>query len=125
MLKHFPKKTKQMSFLTKLKIKLQSVKIGTDEFGNEYFENKKNSKRFVIYKGIAEPSKIPAHWHGWMHYTTNSAPVNVDTHKHAWQKIHLPNLTGTKNAYAPKGHLNHSGKRDKVSSDYQSWNPNN
>lgn len=113
-----------MSFFTHLKIKSQSQKVGTDEFGNEYYQSKKNSKRFIIYKGSAEPSKIPPHWHGWIHYTTDTTPINVDTHRHPWQKIHLPNLTGTKRAYAPKGHLNEGGKRNAVSSDYKSWNPN-
>jgi NADH:ubiquinone oxidoreductase subunit len=114
-----------MSFLINLKIKLQSTKVGADEFGNEYFQNRSGKRRFVIYKGSAEPSKIPASWHGWMHHTTDVAPINIDTHRLLWHKIHLPNLTGTVNAHSPKGHLNNGGQRDKVSSDYQSWNPNN
>lgn len=111
-------------FITNFNIKRKNNKIGTDEFGNEYFQSKKGDRRFVVYKGIAEPSKIPANWHGWMHHTTDLAPVNIDTHKHSWQKNHLPNLTGTKFAHLPKGHLNKDGQRDQVSSDYQSWNPN-
>lgn len=114
-----------MLFLTNLAIKLKSNKVGTDEFGNSYYQSKKGSRRFVIYKGIAEPSKIPALWHGWIHHSVDEAPVNIDSHKHAWQKNHLPNLTGTKNSYVPKGHLNHGGEREKVSADYQAWNPNN
>ncbi len=110
-----------MKLLHTLGIKFSCQKVGTDEFGNEYFCHK-NGKRFVIYKGIAEPSKIPAEWHGWMHYTTDKIPVH--TSRHSWQKIHLPNLTGTKNSYAPKGDLARGGEREKVSSDYQSWNPN-
>ena len=83
-------------------IRFSSKKIGEDEFGNEYFQNKKNDRRLVIYKGLAEPSKIPAEWHGWMHHASDSAPVQINTHKFSWQKIHLPNLTGTKGAYNPK-----------------------
>lgn len=113
-----------MRFLTDFMIKNSATKVGDDEFGNQYFENKKG-KRFIIYKGIAEPSKIPAHWHGWMHYSTNQVPVNSKTNHYSWQKIHLPNLTGTKNSYAPKGHLAQGGAREKVSSDYQAWNPEN
>ncbi len=112
-----------MRFFTELKIKLSCTTVGNDEFGNEYFQHK-NGKRFVIYKGIAEPSKIPAEWHGWMHYSTNQLPINVKTNKYHWQKIHLPNLTGTKNSYAPKGHLATGGIREKVSADYQPWDPN-
>lgn len=111
-----------MRFIAELKIKLSCTKIGIDEFGNEYYQ-RKDGKRFVIYKGIVEPSKIPAEWHGWIHYTTNNSPTNAKTHKYHWQKIHLPNLTGTKNSYAPRGHLGHDGAREKVSADYQAWNP--
>jgi NADH:ubiquinone oxidoreductase subunit len=107
-----------MNFLNKFFIKLFATKIGDDEFGNSYFENKKG-KRFVAYNGSAEPSKVPAEWHGWLHYSTNVAPTNINTHKFSWQKIHLPNLTGTKNAYSPK---NSSVK--KTSAEYEAWNPN-
>jgi NADH:ubiquinone oxidoreductase subunit len=108
-----------MNFLNKLFIKFSSQKVGDDEFGNSYFENKKG-KRFVVYKGIAEASKIPAEWHGWIHYSTNVAPIKINTHKFSWQKIHLPNLTGTKNAYSP----NQSNSK-KTSAGYEAWNPNN
>lgn len=113
-----------MRFLAELKIKLSCDKVGNDEFGNEYFQHKKNDKRFVVYKGIIEPSKIPAEWHGWIHYSRTQPPVHNKTHKYHWQKIHLPNLTGTKNSYSPKGNLRDGGNREKVSSDYQAWNPN-
>lgn len=102
-----------MSILTKLKAKFFCQKVGIDEFGNQYFQDKQ--KRLVIYKGIAEPSKIPAEWHGWIHYTTDELPTNSSAHRYHWQKTHLPNLTGTKNSYSPK--------RNKISPVYQAWNP--
>ena len=105
-----------MNFINKLLIRLFATRIGIDEFGNEYFINRKG-KRFVVYNGIAEPSKVPAEWHGWLHYSTNVAPVNIKTHKFSWQKIHLPNLSGTKYAYRPE---NSTAKK----SLYQSWKPN-
>lgn len=107
-----------MNFLNKLCIKFSCQPVGSDVFGNEYFLHK-NGKRFVVYKGIAEPSKIPAEWHGWMHYNSNVTPVNINTHHFSWQKIHLPNLTGTKNAYSPK---NSSVKN--TSASYEAWKPN-
>ncbi len=102
-----------MNFLNKFLIKLFCNKIGCDEFGNEYFENNQG-KRFVTYNGIAEPSKIPAEWHVWIHYSSDIAPVNLNTKKHSWQKIHLPNLTGTKNFYSPK---------TQTSANYEAWKP--
>lgn len=125
-----------MDLINKLTIRLFGQKIGSDEFGNEYYQGKKSNKRYVIYNGYAEPSKVPASWHGWLHYTHDEAPVNINTHKYSWQKTHMPNLTGTKFAYFPqgssKGQENNNSestkevkaKRVNVSSDYQAWNPN-
>lgn len=107
-----------MGFINHFFIKINSKKIGIDEFGNQYFE-KTNGKRFVIYNGKAEATKIPFEWHGWIHYSTNQAPVKINTNKLSWQKIHLPNLTGTKNAYSPK---NFNEKQQK--SHYESWEVN-
>ncbi len=106
-----------MQLISNIFIKILSRKVGSDEFGNEYYQNKKG-KRFVVYRGIAEPSKIPAEWHGWIHYTTNTPPVGFNTRKFSWQKIHLPNLTGTKNAYSPK-----DSTVKNTSSGYEAWRP--
>jgi NADH dehydrogenase len=108
-----------MNFFTKLKIKFSCKSVGCDEFGNQYFISK-NNKRFVIYRGIAEPTKIPCEWHGWIHYTTNDTPMHVNTHKYSWQKIHLPNLTGTKNSYSPR-----NSNSIKTNSIHKAWEPNN
>lgn len=117
-----------MDLLNKAIIRLFSDKIGFDEFGNLYYEGRGKSadkkKRFVVYNGIAEPSKVPAEWHSWLHYTTDVAPVEIKTHKSPWQKIHLPNLTGTKYAYFPLGSVFRGGKRGKVGADYEPWKPN-
>lgn len=109
-----------MNCINNFFIRFSSNKVGADEFGNEYYLHKSGKKRFVVYKGIAEPSKIPAEWHGWIHYTTDLAPVKINTHKFSWQKIHLPNLTGTKGAYSPK---NSTVKN--TSAAYEAWKPNN
>lgn len=106
-----------MQFIQQILIKLFNSKIGCDEFGNRYYQNK-DGRRFIVYKGMAEPSKIPAEWHGWIHHSTDIAPININTKKYSWQKIHLPNLTGTKNAYSPKNNVTNSKKP------YQSWQPN-
>ena len=50
-------------------------------------------KRWVIYNGIVEASKVPAEWHAWLHYTAE-APLST-ANEFEWQKEHLPNLTGT------------------------------
>ena len=42
-----------------------------DNFGNKYYESKSN-KRWVIYNGETEASKIPSEWYLWMHYLSNN-----------------------------------------------------
>ena len=106
------------SLISKIFIKFSCQKVGSDEFGNEYYQNKQG-KRFVVYNGIAEPSKIPSEWFVWIHYSSNVVPLGINTRKASWQKIHTPNLTGTKNAYSPK-----DSASSKTSSIYKSWDPN-
>ncbi len=118
-----------MNLINKIKIKFSCNKIGIDEFGNSYFEQKSSpsisikKKRFVIYRGQVEASKIPSQWHRWLHYTCDEVPVNINTHKNSWQKIHLPNLTGTTYQHSPIN--TETKKRKAVSCDYESWKPNN
>ena len=107
--------------------------VGKDEFGNRYYRTRSIAKhvgrpgkerRWVIYNGIAEPSKIPPSWHGWMHYTTDHIPTDADMQpRYEWEKTHLPNLTGTDLAYRPPGHITRGGKRDKATGDYEAWSP--
>ncbi len=117
---------------TKIFTLLFGKKVGEDAFGNQYYKSSlalgKNvgrygkERRWVIYKGKAEATKIPPEWHGWMHYSFDETPSVVSKYK--WQKDHLPNLTGTDYAYLPAGHKEAKGKRDKATGDYEAWKPN-
>jgi len=97
--------------------------VGTDELGNKYYQHKKTNKRWVVYNGPVEASAIPAGWHGWMHYRSDILPSEDNYQAHSWEKPHQVNLTGTSEAYRPKGSLLKTGKRDKVSADYDAWSP--
>lgn len=110
-----------MSIATKIATALFGNQVGTDEFENKYYTNSKG-KRWVMYNGIPEASKVPADWHRWLHKTTDTAPKSSKP-KYKWQKAHLPNLSGTDMAYAPKGHIKGGGKRDKTTGDYEAWEP--
>ena len=88
--------------------------VGEDELGNKYYQNKKG-KRWVIYNGEVEASKIPNDWYSWMHHTNNKIENIHNLEKHKWQKNHLPNQTGTKNAYNPKNNKNATEKK------YKTW----
>jgi NADH:ubiquinone oxidoreductase subunit len=41
-----------------------------------------------------------------------------------WQREHLPNLTGTHEAYRPPGHTLEGGRRSSATGDYEPWSPN-
>ena len=113
---------------TRYDIGKRAKKVGSDEFGNKYFEEKKTSldgrkRRYVIYKGLAEPSKVPADWHGWLHHIFDKPPTQDPLARKSWEKEHQPNLTGTAYAYHPKGSLAESGERAKSAGDYEAWSP--
>lgn len=114
---------------TRIYTAIKGQYVGKDEFGNEYFQERKKPKnrrrkRWVMYKGTPEPSKVPPHWHGWLHYTTDNAPVEgASIKRYDWQKEHLPNLTGTSARYLPDGHILKGGKRAKNVADYVAWKP--
>ena len=92
--------------------------IGKDEFGNIYYQNK-NGKRWVIYNGEINASKITSDWFSWIHHTTNVVPDDNKKKKYAWQKPHKDNKTGTKESYRP----NRIGKNTKDFKKYENWNP--
>ena len=100
--------------------------VGTDGFGNRYFEQKRaraglRSRRWVLYAGEAEASAVPPEWHAWLHYTTDQ-PIAMSARK-PWQTPHRPNLTGTPESYRPPGHDYRGGQRATTTGDYESWTP--
>ncbi len=124
-----------MSLGTKIFTWLHGELVGEDQFGNKYYRSKKKEegyhigrgkteRRWVIYNGSEEPSKVPPEWHGWLHYVNDKAPKSgAIKPKYDWQKPHIPNMTGTGGAYLPKGHAKKGGKRNKALGDYQAWDP--
>lgn len=102
--------------------------VGSDEFGNKYYvdrrtKGKKRERRWVLYNGEVEASRVPPEWNAWIHSNLASPPVNPRP-RLPWQIQHQPNLTGTDRAYRPLGHVLMGGQRPKVSGDYEPWNPN-
>lgn len=109
---------------TKLFTWWQGELVGTDGFGNRYFRTKSGAakKRWVLYNGKAEASKVPPEWHAWLHYTIDDAPIHGVERK-PWEKDHLPNLSGTPYAYRPQGSVAKGGQRAAATGDYQAWQP--
>ena len=53
--------------------------VGTDAQGNKYFRGKKNhpdgrERRWVMYEGANDASRVPAEWHGWLHGSYDGVP---------------------------------------------------
>ena len=88
--------------------------VGKDSFGNKYYNNKKG-KRWVIYSGEIDATKISDDWYSWMHYTKNKIENLHQLEKYDWQKQHQSNQTGTEKSYHPNKHNNEIGKK------YKSW----
>src|SRR3954452_1493686 len=53
---------------------LYGTLVGTDAFGNRYYQNKDGSRRWVVYNGTVEASRVPPDWHGWLHFTFRESP---------------------------------------------------
>ncbi|MBT4922235.1 MAG: NADH:ubiquinone oxidoreductase subunit NDUFA12 [Rickettsiales bacterium] len=79
--------------------------VGKDEGGNSYFRiatpKSHPERRWVVYNGIVEASKVPAKWHLWLHHVTDQLPSESNKEPYKWQKPHQPNFTSTSKAYYP------------------------
>ena len=102
------------TFGTRIKTILFGKFIGSDEYGNKYYENKKG-KRWIIYANEIDASKIPVEWYSWIHFMPNKIENIHKLDKHIWQKPHQPNLTGTDSAYYP------NKNKDATKKKYKSW----
>jgi NADH:ubiquinone oxidoreductase subunit len=97
------------------------VLVGEDAEGNKFYQTKDGAKRWVIYNGEAEASRVTPDWHGWLHYTYKEAPGEAPLVHKSWEKPHQENLTGTVEAYVPAGSLRAAKVADR--SDYEAWRP--
>jgi NADH:ubiquinone oxidoreductase subunit len=102
--------------------------VGKDEQGNRYFEERKPTgpngmrRRWVVYHGIAEASRVTPDWHGWLHHTFDAPPTVEPLMRRPWEQNHMPNMTGTPLAYHPPGSLSHADSGG-ARRDYESWSP--
>ena len=104
----------RQTFGTFLKTLLFGKFVGKDDLGNRYYKSK-NDDRWVVYSSNIDASKITSDWYLWMHHTIDKIP-SKDEKKYDWQKKHLENQTGSKNAYKPiKIKKNENNKK------YETW----
>jgi NADH:ubiquinone oxidoreductase subunit len=98
--------------------------VGEDELGNRYYRERGGRRRWVIYNGEAEASKVPPDWHGWLHYTVDEPPTEEAYEPREWQKPPRPNMTGTPEAYRPRGSTLSPDPRPARPGGYRAWRPN-
>lgn len=103
------------------------TKIGEDSLGNIYWEGGKDpngiTRRWVIYNGSNDASRVPPEWFSWLHHQIDGAPDQSLPPVRAWEKPAEPNHTGSRLAYRPSGALEAGGHRARGTGDYEAWTP--
>lgn len=118
------------TFGTWFNTRLTGEYVGSDSEGNRYYKSRKpNSlgyiRRWVMYKGENDASRVPADWHNWLHGTLPEPPDKTLPPPRGWEAPYTPNETGTPEAYLPSGALGMGGQRAAATGDYDSWSPDN
>ncbi|CUH42088.1 MULTISPECIES: NADH:ubiquinone oxidoreductase subunit NDUFA12 [Ruegeria] len=99
----------------------KGIKVGEDDEGNVFYHNADDSRRWVIFNGEAEASRVDPDWHGWLHRTWDEPPTDKPLKHKSWEKPHQENLTGSALAYAPAGSLRRPDPVERK--DYEAWSP--
>ena len=98
--------------------------VGRDEAGNIYFRHRKDPRRrWVIYDGSNDSSRVPPGWNAWLRGTIDELPSEALPQRRVWEKTPEPNLTGTVSAYRPSGSMDGLGVRAAATGDYEAWKP--
>ncbi|MEO5598253.1 MAG: NADH:ubiquinone oxidoreductase subunit NDUFA12 [Novosphingobium sp.] len=113
---------------TMLNSTLTGERVGSDAQGNRYYRAAKRlpdgrERRWVIYNGANDASRVPPEWHGWLHGSFDSVPESNLPPARIWEVDYTPNQTGTAEAYRPQGALERGGKRAGATGDYEAWSP--
>jgi len=103
------------------------TRVGEDALGNVYYEGGKDpngiTRRWVIYQGANDASRVPPDWFSWLHHQIPDVPDRALPPVRKWEKPAEPNLTGTRQAYRPSGALEAGGNRVRATGDYEAWAP--
>lgn len=99
----------------------KGTRVGSDDQGNIYYQTTGGKRRWVIYNGDMEASRVSPDWHGWLHFTWNEPPTTAPLAHKVWEKPHVENLTGSDSAYAPPGSIRRAGPATRQ--DYEAWQP--
>jgi NADH:ubiquinone oxidoreductase subunit len=98
--------------------------VGRDDEGNIYYQHKKDeARRWVIYNGNNDGSRVPPEWQAWLRGTISDLPEKSLPPVRPFQQKPVPNLTGTMAAFRPDGALGSGKVRPASTGDYQPWTP--
>ena len=92
--------------------------VGRDDMGNVYYRSKKG-RRWVVYPGDNDGSRVPPGWQLWLKGTIDELPAEALPPVREWQKEPEPNATGTMAAFRPDGALGGGKVRPASTGDYQ------
>jgi NADH:ubiquinone oxidoreductase subunit len=99
----------------------KGVAVGEDAEGNHFYQTADGKRRWVIFNGEAEASRVSPQWHGWLHHTFDAPPTTEPFKHRVWEKPHVPNLTGTPMAWRPPTSI--LGQGADRAPDYEAWQP--
>jgi len=109
---------------TALFTRAKGCEVGRDDQGNIYYRHKKDpARRWVIYDGNNDGSRVPPGWQAWLRGTIDDLPGEALPPVRSFQKAPEPNLTGTMAAFRPDGALGSGRVRPVSTGDYQPWTP--
>lgn len=109
---------------TSLFTSMSGKEVGRDDEGNLYYQHKKNpARRWVIYDGANDGSRVPPGWQAWLRGTIDDLPEKALPPVRHFQQKPEPNLTGTMAAFRPDGALGSGKTRPASTGDYQPWTP--
>jgi len=109
---------------TALFTRLNGDEVGRDDQGNVYYASTgKRPRRWIIYNGNNDGSRVPPEWQAWLKGTIDDLPDKALPPRRSFQKPAEPNLTGTLAAFRPDGALGSGRIRPASTGDYQPWIP--
>ena len=98
--------------------------VGRDDEGNVYFQGRKDpARRWVIYNGSNDGSRVPPNWQLWLRGSIEELPGEALPPARPFQRKPTPNLTGTMDAFRPGGALGTNRVRPASTGDYEPWTP--
>jgi NADH:ubiquinone oxidoreductase subunit len=97
------------------------TRVGEDEQGNVFYRNSDDTRRWVIYNGDNDATRVGPEWYGWLHHTFKAPPTEEPLPHKTWEKPHQVNLTGSTGAFARPGSLRNADTS--AATDYEAWSP--